>query len=64
MSNKFDEMRAAVREAEMTLDAAKCIARQMVSMLPGRLRGCDGGDLARLKRELRKFNIHTGAWRE
>lgn len=64
MSNKFDEMRAALREAEYTLDAARSVAAQMASMLTGKLRNCEPGTLARLKRELRNFNIHTGTWRE
>lgn len=63
-ANRFDQMRAAVREAEMTLDAAQSVARQMASMLAGRLRTCHAADLKRLKRELRKFNTHTGTWRD
>lgn len=63
MTNKFDEMRAAMREAEQTLDAAKSVAGQMGSMLAGKLRNCHADDLARMKRELRDFNIHTGRWK-
>jgi hypothetical protein len=62
--NKFDEMRQAMREAEQTLDAARSVASQMASMLVGKLRQCSESDLARLKRELRDFNIHTGRWRQ
>lgn len=61
--NRFDQMRAAVRDAEVTLDAANSVARQMASMLASRLRHCAPDDLARIKRELRNFNIHTGTWR-
>lgn len=61
--NQFDAMRAAVRDAEMTLSAADTVACQLAPLLAGRLRNCHSSDLARLKRELKDFNIHTGRWR-
>jgi hypothetical protein len=62
--NKFDEMRQAVSEAKTTLAAADNVAYQMGSMLRGRLRHCSAYDLKALKRELAKFNIQTGRWKD
>lgn len=64
MSNKFDEMRAAVEEARTTLRAADKMAGSMASLLVGRLRHCDTWELRQLKRELRDFNMNTGSWRD
>lgn len=62
--NRFDQMRAAVRDVEMTMSAADTVACQLAPLLAGRLRNCHARDVARLKRELRDFNIHTGTWRD
>jgi hypothetical protein len=63
MTNRFDEMRVALREAEATLEAANNVSRQMASMLQGRMRYADSEVLKRLKRELRNFNMTTGEWK-
>lgn len=63
MINKFDEMRAAVAEAEILMRAADSVSCQMARMLVGRLRKVESTYvLEQLKRELRQFNIHTGRW--
>lgn len=61
--NRFDEMRAAVNEAESTLRAVDSIAEQLARMLVGRLRKVSSYYLSKLKRELRDYNIHTGKWK-
>lgn len=76
MSNKFDLMRDAVSEAEVTLRAADRMAVDMAQMLLGRLRSVNNGSyhpnmsdwrrdrlLAALKRELKDFNSHTYKWK-
>lgn len=63
MSNKFDEMRNAVSDAETTLWAADQIADDLARVLRGRLRKCRQHNLQALKRELQDFNIKTGRWK-
>lgn len=64
MANKFDEMRQAVQEAKNTLDAADSVADDLARMLIGRLHRVQSSyTLAKLKRELRDFNMHTSSWK-
>lgn len=63
MTNMFDEMRAAVSQAETTLRAADSVADSMARLLRGRLKSVPGYVLSDLKRELRDFNIHTKEWK-
>lgn len=63
MSNVFDDMRAAVRDAANTLRAADNVAGDLAWLLRGRLRKVQSVDSLRaLKRELSHFNIKTGEW--
>lgn len=63
MPNKFDEVREAVREAQTTMDAVDSVAGNMAGLLRGRLRHVRNTTyLAQLKKELSKFNAHTGRW--
>jgi hypothetical protein len=63
--NHFDNMREAMREARATMNAADEAAQAMAEMLVGRLSKVrKGWVLSALKRELRNYNIHTGAWNE
>lgn len=62
--NKFDEMSAALTEAETTIRAADNVANRMAYMLRGRLRRVGVGPLKDLKKELRGFNAHTGTWKK
>ena len=62
--NAYDQMRQAVQEAKVTMNAADSVANTMGQMLVGRLQRVDESTLRRLKRELRDFNIHTGRWRK
>lgn len=61
--NKWDEMRAAYREAETQIRAADIIINEMARILRGRLRNVSYGYLTTLKRELRDYNIHTRKWK-
>lgn len=54
-----------MREARATMNAADEAAQAMAEMLVGRLSKVrKGWVLSALKRELRNYNIHTGAWNE
>lgn len=68
MDNPFDEMRRAVRQAELIDCAVDRQIEDMLALIVGRLRRVHsyGGHqkLKRLKRELRDFNINTGKWKE
>jgi hypothetical protein len=67
--NKWDEMREAIKEAEITMRAADSMALDLAKILVGRLRKIDtswyagGRILGDLKRELRDFNIQTRRWK-
>lgn len=61
--SRLEEMQAALRDANATLYAADCVASTIARMLVGRLRRADCATLAKLKRELRDFNMHTGTWK-
>ncbi len=66
MSNKWEEMRSAYKQAEQQIKAADNVVVDMARMIKGRLRtfayfDCDV--LAALKKELRDFNIQTRRWK-
>jgi hypothetical protein len=70
MPNPFDEVRAAVANAEEQLKAADSAALSMAQLLVGRLRHVQkpsyyGGTaaLCKLKKELRDFDMTTGTWK-
>ena len=58
----YQEMDAAVREAEAVVRRAESYKSRMARFLIGRLRGIDPDILHDLKKELRKFNASTGEW--
>lgn len=61
----FDEMEQALRQARNTMQLADAHASTMARALIGRLRHVDSAwVLADLKKELQKFNRHTGRWSE
>ena len=63
--NIFDDMRTAVRNAQTTLRAADAVADEMARLLRGRLKSVEDTQcLKDLKRELTKFDSHTGKWKE
>lgn len=62
--NAFDEMRAAVQQAEQTLKAADHVASNMAGMLRGRLRNVPEWHLRALKKELQQFNAVTCKWKD
>ena len=59
--NDFDQ---AMKEAETTMKLGNGVANNMSRMLRGRLRHCDSAYLRALKREIRDFNMATGAWKQ
>jgi hypothetical protein len=62
--NAWDAVAQAMREAREANRACDQYARQMASLIRGRLRSCDTSDLAAIKKELRDYNIHTGKWKD
>lgn len=60
-------MKRAVRDADQTMRRADKYASMMAEMLVGRLRKVKSDawndDLAKLKRELRDYNISTREWK-
>lgn len=60
----WDDFRVAFQEAENTMRQCDNIANDMAKIIVGRLRKSNvrGSVLASLKRELKKFNIHTQEW--
>ncbi len=64
MANKFDEVRAAIEDAEYTLCAADVMAETMARILQGRLRKVKNYHVLRaLKRELKNYDMRTGEWK-
>lgn len=59
----WQEMNEAYLEAMRTMEKADNYADSMARMLTGRLRKVSTYNLDRLKKELRDYNIHTGAWK-
>jgi len=62
----FKEVTEAVETAKSTIIRGDEAARQLASLLRGRLRVAQIGEyiLADLKRELRNFNMQTGEWKD
>lgn len=64
MSNPFDQMRQAVREAQAVNQACDQHCNAMVDLLRGRLRNVSPYLLQALKRELAGFNASTKQWKD
>ena len=64
MDNPWDEMRRAVSVARELQKAVQDSSGSMGALLVGNLRHCRIGDLCKLKRELRDFDMTTGKWKE
>lgn len=62
MDNAFDELQRSLSVARDVKRACERYANSMVDLLEDNLRSVSEHRLARLKKELRKFNIHTGRW--
>ena len=62
--NNYDQMRTALKEADALLRVADSVADDMAAILVGRLRKVSPYRLKMLKREIARFNAHTGLWEE
>lgn len=64
----YDEMSAAVKDAERTMRLADIATDSLVQLVVGRLRKVTswrGHDaLKSLKKELRDYNMGTGKWKQ
>jgi len=58
------DMRAAIDDAQTTLNRADSLSGDLARLLVGRLRkgNISPWVLGELKKELAKFNRHTGSW--
>ena len=63
MGNPFDEMRRAINQAREINNAADNAANSIVDLLDGRLRHVSPYRLAKIKKQLRDFNMHTKEWK-
>ena len=63
MENPFDEMRRAINQARAINNAADNAANSIVDLLDGRLRQVSPYRLAKIKKQLRDFNMHTKEWK-
>lgn len=66
MSTKWDEVNEAIEDAERTIKQADNRVKDMARIIRGRLQACNVGSyaLCELKTELRRFNMHTGVWKD
>lgn len=66
MSMTFEQMSEAVRDAERTLNRAKYMVKKMAPLVAGQLEhgDIDHWTLAKMKRELANYNIHTRRWKK
>lgn len=62
----LEEMRTAMNEASSVMFQAEQLAKRSINFSAGKLRrlNVDSFTLAALKKELSKYNIHTGKWRD
>lgn len=62
----FDDASAAIEDAKNTIRRADTVTKELAYILCGRLRAANVSNyiLTKLKRELRDFNIHLGAWKD
>lgn len=62
----WGEFWEAVGEASHTMRQSDEAVRQLISLMPGRLRITEisPNDLRKLKRELRAFDSRTGKWKD
>lgn len=64
MSEPHEAVQQMVAEARRLDNASEQYANAMATLLQGKLRKVsDGSVLAKLKKELASYNIHTGRWR-
>lgn len=64
MINPWDELTAALDAAREVNRAVKTNRESMLRLLVGNLEGAPGYLLEAIKKELRGFNIRTGAWKK
>ena len=57
-------VRQMIQEKEKLDYAARCHARTMAELLMDNLKECLPHQLKKMKKELKKYNIHTGTWKE
>jgi hypothetical protein len=66
MAITFSEMKAAIEEAKAIQRRSDMVAGDMARFISGRLKISDVPHyiLCELKRELERYNMHTGTWKD
>lgn len=61
----YDEINRAMNEAKWLMEKADIVAERALPLVAGRLHMLDIGHdvLRQLKRELSRYNTHTGKWK-
>lgn len=62
--NLYDAVAKAVDAGNTAKAAVKYHAARMAYFLRGNLEACHDSDLKALKKELARYNIHTGKWKK
>lgn len=62
----FSEMEEAIKDAKSTINIADNFIASMAGFIVGKLQSGRVSDynLKQLKKELARYNIHTGSWRQ
>lgn len=64
MQNPFDELIAALNQAESVQRVVQDNSNRLARLLTGNLRHVGGYYLRQLKKELADYNMHTGKWKD
>lgn len=60
----WSDMEQAIKDAENTIRCGDHAVARLSRLMVGRLHLLPADTLADLKKELRRYNIHTGEWKK
>lgn len=64
MTAPYEAVAALIQDSKRLEGAASSNANAMATLLVGNLHRVNGSTLADLKRELARYNMHTGRWKK
>ena len=66
MAITFDEMSEIIEDAEFTIREVNIRVNKMAGLIGGKLQSCNvtSWTLCNLKKELKRYNMHTGEWKD
>lgn len=64
MNSPYEAVAALIQDSKRLEGAASSNANAMATLLVGNLHRVNGSTLADLKRELARYNMHTGRWKK